>query len=245
MKPTKKASEMSVKELAAYIDHSVLKPDFTRDDVKKNIEEGMKFGCRTVCINPSSLDIAIELTKDSYTKVCVVCDFPFGNSTTESKVLQAESYCKKGIFELDIVANYGWIKSGLWTEVEADLKAVNDVCHKYGVVTKVIFETDALTVDEVKKVTEVAISAGSDFIKTSTGFYTGGPGVGATPEIIQIMMDVAQGRCQIKGSGCIRTREHFLQLIDMGIDRMGIGFKSTPLVLGLDANGVEVSKESY
>jgi len=160
-------------------------------------------------------------------------------------VLQAESYCKKGIFELDIVANYGWIKSGLWTEVEADIKAVNDICHKYGVAVKVIFETDALTFDEVKKATEVAIAAGSDFVKTSTGFYTGGPSVGATPEVIKVMMDVADGRCKIKGSGCIRTREHFLQLIDMGIDRMGIGFKSTPLVLGIDESKAEVSKENY
>ncbi len=234
MKPSKKASEMSVKELAAYIDQSVLKPEFTEADIRKYIQEGVDFGCKTVCINPSSLDIAAELTKGTDTKICVVCDFPFGLSTTESKVMQAEMYCKRGdIFELDIVANYGKIRSGQWDYVRDDIKAVTDVCHKYGTAVKVIFETDALTLDEVRQATEVAIEAGADFVKTSTGFYTGGKSDGATCEVIQAMMDVAQGRCKIKGSGAIRTREHFLELIDMGIDRMGIGFKSTPIVLGL------------
>lgn len=234
MKPTKKASEMTVKELAAYIDQSVLKPEFTEEDIRKYIQEGVDYGCATVCINPSSLDIAAELTKGTDTKICVVCDFPFGLSTTASKVLQAEEYCRRGdIYELDIVANYGKIRSGRWDEVREDIKAVCDVCHKYGTAVKTIMETDALTVEQVKKATEVLIEAGTDFVKTSTGFYTGGPQVGATPEIIQVIMDVLDGRCKIKGSGCIRTREHFLQLIDMGIDRMGIGYRSTAEVLGI------------
>jgi len=157
------------------------------------------------------------MTKGTNTKICVVCDFPFGTSTTESKCLQAEEYCKGGdIYELDVVANYGWIRSGLYDMVEADIKAVVDVCHKYGTAVKVIFETDALTVEQVKKATEAAIAAGADFVKTSTGFYT------------------AKGRCKIKGSGNIRTREHFLQLIDMGIDRMGVGYRSTPVVLNVE-----------
>ncbi|MFI3249604.1 MAG: deoxyribose-phosphate aldolase [Eubacteriales bacterium] len=235
MKPTKKASEMSVKELAMYIDQSVLKPEFTEAEIRKYIQEGVDFGCATVCVNPASLDIAAELTKGTDTKICVVCDFPFGLSTTASKVLQAEEYCKRGdVPELDIVANYGWIKSGKWDLVQADIKAVCDVCHKYGTVVKTIMETDALTKDEVLKATEVCVQAGSDFVKTSTGFYTGGTSVGATPEIIQAMMDVVGDRAKIKGSGAIRTREHFLQLIDMGIDRMGVGYRSTPDVLGLE-----------
>ena len=234
MKPTKKASEMTVAELGAYIDQSVLKPEFTEAEIRKYIQEGIDYSCRTVCINPSSLDIARELTKGTETKICIVCDFPFGSSTTKSKVIQAEEYCKDGdIFELDIVSNYGWIKSGLWDKVEADIKAVCDVCHKYDTEVKVIFETDALTVEEVAKATDVACNAGADFVKTSTGFYTGGESKGATPEIIQVMMDAAKGRCKVKGSGCIREREHFLQLIDMGIDRMGVGYRSTPTVLNI------------
>lgn len=233
MKPLKKAAEMTIEELGAYIDQSVLKPHFTQDEIRKYIKEGIDFKCKTVCINPSSINIARELTAGTQTGICVVCDFPFGTSTTASKCLQAEEYCKQEINELDMVANYGWIRSGLWAEVEADIKAVTDICHKYGVLIKVIFETDALSVDEIRKATEVSISAGADFIKTSTGFLTGFEGKGAAPEIIQVMIDTAKGRCKIKGAGAIRTREHFLKLIDMGIDRMGIGYKSTPVVLGL------------
>ena len=244
MKPIKKAADMSVAELAAYIDQSVLKPEFTVDEVKKYIQEAIDFGCRTACINPVSLPIAKEMTKDTSTDICVVCDFPFGQSTTKSRVKQAKEYCKRGdVFELDIVANYGYIRSGLWDAVREDLKAVNEICHSYGTAVKVIFETDTLTLDEVKRATEVAIEAESDFVKTSTGFFTGGRSDGATLEVVQAMMDVAKGRCKIKGAGGIRTREYFLELIDLGIDRMGIGYKSTPLVLGIDGASVDLKSQ--
>lgn len=231
-KNAKKAADMSVKELAAYIDQSVLKPEFTEDDIRRYIKEGIDFGCATVCINPSSLPIAAELTKGTETGICVVCDFPFGTSTTPSKVLQAEEYCQNyKIQDLDIVANYGWIRSGKWDDVTRDIAAVVEVCHKYGTEVKVIFETDALTVDEVKRACECAIAAKADFVKTSTGFLTGHEAHGASPEIIKVMLDVCGDRIKVKGSGCIRTRAHFLQLIDMGIDRMGVGYRSTPVVL--------------
>lgn len=234
MKPNKKAAEMTQAELATYIDQSVLKPEFTEEEIRRYIREGVDYGCHTVCVNPSSLEIAAELTRGSNTRICVVCDFPFGLSTTASKVLQAQEYCRRGdIFELDIVANYGWIRSGQWDKVEADIAAVSEVCHRYGTAVKVIFETDALTIQEVRRATEAAIAAKADFIKTSTGFFTGGRSDGATCEVIRAMMAAADGRIRIKGSGGIRTREHFLELIDMGIDRMGIGYKSTPIVLGL------------
>lgn len=229
-----KASTLSVRELARYIDQSVLKPEFTQSDIRKYILEGVEYGCRTVCINPASIPIAKELCAGTETDLCVVCDFPFGLSDTASKVLQAEHICKQGdIFELDVVSNYGWIRSGMWTEVTRDIAAVAEACHKYGTALKVIFETDALTLDEVRRATECAIEAQADFAKTSTGFFTGGKSDGATTEVIRTMMDAAKGRIKIKGAGAIRTREHFLELIDMGIDRMGIGYRSTPVVLGL------------
>lgn len=232
MKPTKKASEMTSKELAKYIDQSVLKSEFSEVEIRKYVQEGIDFGCATVCINPSSVDIAAEMTQGTDTKICVVCDFPFGLSTTASKVLQAEAYCKRGdIFELDIVANYGWIKSGKWDAVEADIKAVVEICHKYGTAVKVILETDALTKEEIIRGTKAVVSAGADFVKSSTGFLTGIECFGATIEVVQTMMDAAEGKVKVKGSGGIRTREHFLALIDMGIDRMGVGYKSTPMVL--------------
>ena len=235
MKPTKKASEMSVRELAAYIDQSVLKPEFTQDEIRKYIQEGIDYGCKTVCVNPSALPLARPMCKGTATGLCVVCDFPFGLSETASKVLQAEEICREGdIEDLDIVANYGWIRSGMWDAVGSDIRAVANKAHQYGTLLKVIFETDTLTLDEVSKATDVACMAGADFVKTSTGFFTGGRSDGATIQVIQVMMDTARGRCKVKGSGGIRTREHFLELIDMGIDRMGIGYRSTPVVLGVD-----------
>lgn len=235
MKPDKKAAEMTTNELAAYIDQSVLKPEFTQEEIRKYIKEGIDFGCKTVCINPASLPLARPMCKGTATGLCVVCDFPFGLSGTASKVLQAEEICKDGdIEDLDIVANYGWIRSGMWDEVGGDIRAVAEAVHRHGALLKVIFETDALSLDEVAKATDVACLAGADFVKTSTGFFTGGESNGATNEVIEVMLNAAKGRCKVKGSGGIRTREHFLELIDMGIDRMGIGYRSTPVVLGLD-----------
>ena len=109
MKPTKKAAEMTVKELARYIDQSVLKPEFTVDDIKKYSQEGIDFSCATICINPASLPIVAPMVKGTKTGLCVVCDFPFGLATTEAKALLAKEYCSKwNIQDLDIVANYGW-----------------------------------------------------------------------------------------------------------------------------------------
>lgn len=235
MKANKNACDMTAEELGRYIDQSVLKPEFTQEDISKYIQEGIDYKCATVCINPASLPIARKLCKGTNTGLCVVCDFPFGASSTESKVAQAEIICREGdIEDLDIVANYGWIRSGKWDDVQADIKAVADVCHKYGTNLKTIFEVDSLTIDEVKKATEVAIAAGTDFVKTSTGFFTGGKNEGATYEVIEAMLETAAGRCKVKGAGGIRDREKFLKLIDMGVDRMGIGYKSTAKVLGLD-----------
>ena len=189
-KLTKKAAEMTTKELAAYIDYSVLKPEFTEEQI-------------------------IELTK--------------------SKVEQIEDVAKYDtVKEVDVVANFGHIRAGKYEEVTADIKACADAAHKYGRELKVIFETDALTEEQVRKACHCAMDAGADFVKTSTGFLTGFDAHGATPEIIKVMQEEVGDKCKVKGSGCIRTREHFLQLIDMGIDRMGVGYRSVPVVLGLD-----------
>lgn len=236
MKPDKKAENMTRAELAAYIDQSVLKPEFTRDEIKKYIKEGVDYGCKTVCINPASLPIARQICRGTRTGICVVCDFPFGLSSTASKIMQIAEICKeRDVEDLDIVSNYGWIRSGLWKEVEDEIRAAVKTCHEYGAIIKVIFETDSLTLDQVARATDAACNAGADYVKTSTGFYTGGAGNGATIEVVQTMMDAAKGRAKIKGAGGIRDQERFFKLIDMGIDRMGIGYKSTPVVLGVSA----------
>ena len=231
----KKACEMSQEELASYIDYSVLKPEFTEQEIIDLTKDGVKLGCATICINPGYMDLCEPYVKGSKTMLCPVCDFPFGTSSTESKVKQIEIVAKYDtVKEVDIVANFGRIRSGQYDLVTKDLKACVEAAHKYGREIKVIFETDALNEEQVRKTCQCAIEAGADFVKTSTGFLTGHENHGATPELIQIMMDEVQDKCKIKGSGCIRTREHFLKLIDMGIDRMGVGYRSVPVVLGLD-----------
>ena len=235
MIPTKPASEMTRAELASYIDQSVLKPEFTIEDIKKYAQEGIDFGCATICINPASLPIVAPLVEGTSTGLCVVCDFPFGTSSTESKVAQAQAIMDGyDIQDLDIVANYGRLRSGDLDYVTQDIRAVVDACHAKGVVVKVIIETDALTPEQIKAGTRCAVDAGADFIKSSTGFYTGGEQKGATNEVVDLMMEAGGGEIQVKGSGAIRDQKHFFELIDRGIDRMGIGYRSTPVVLGVD-----------
>lgn len=233
-KLTKKAAEMTTRELAAYIDYSVLKPEFTEGEIISHTEMGAALGCATICINPGYIEMCEPYVKGSGTMLCPVTDFPFGTSSTESKVAQIEIAARHdSVKEVDVVANFGKIRSGKFDEVEEDLKACADAAHKYGREIKAIFETDALTEEELRQACRAAIRAGVDFLKSSTGFLTGHELKGAAPEVIAIMQEEAAGKCKVKGSGCIRSREHFLQLIDMGIDRMGVGYRSVPVVLGL------------
>lgn len=235
MKPNKPAIEMSTKEAAAYIDYSVLKPEFTVDEVIELTKDGVKLGCATICVNPVYLDLCLPYVEGSDTMLCPTVDFPFGLSSTKSRLEQLEIVAQNpAVKEIDIVVNFGKLRSGLLDEVTADLKACADLSHKYGHELKVILETDALTKEQIKDGVQCIIDSGSDWIKTSTGFLTGHESRGAAVDVIEYIMELNQGRCKIKGSGCIRDREHFLKLIDMGIDRMGIGYKSVPVVLGLD-----------
>ncbi len=234
-KLTKKASEMSRKEQAAYIDYSVLKPEFTEEEIVALTKDGVELGCATICINPGYMELCEPYVRGTETMLCPVTDFPFGTSSTQSKVQQIEQVAKYDtVKEVDVVANFGMIRSGNYEEVTEDIKACVEAAHKYGREIKVIFETDALTEQQIRKTCHCCIEAGADFVKTSTGFLTGHEAHGATPEVIEMMMEEVDGKCKVKGSGCIRTREHFLKLIDMGIDRMGVGYKSVPVVLDLD-----------
>ena len=230
----KKANEMSVRELAAYIDYSVLKPEFTEEDIINLTKDGVKLGCATICINPGYMELCEPYVKGSDTMLCPVTDFPFGTSSTASKVKQIEEVAKYDtVKEVDVVANFGLIRSGKYDAVTKDLKACAEAAHRFGRELKAIFETDALTEEEIRKTCHCCIEAGVDFVKSSTGFLTGHELKGASIDVIRIMMEEVGDRCKVKGSGCIRDREHFLKLIDMGIDRMGVGYRSVPVVLGL------------
>ena len=234
MIPTKKAETMTIRELAAYIDYSVLKPEFTEQEIIDLTKDGVQLGCATICINPCYMDLCEPHVKGSNTMLCPVTDFPFGTSSTASRVQQIEQVaCYDSVKEVDIVVNYGKLRSGKYDEVTTDLKACANAAHKYGRKIKAILETDALNEEQIRQGCECCIAAGIDFVKTSTGFLTGHELKGAAPEVIEIIMDQVKDRCKIKGSGNIRTREHFLKLINMGIDRMGVGYRSVPVVLGL------------
>ena len=234
MKPDKKAEEMTVRELASYIDYSVLKPEFTEEEIIELTKDGAKLGCATICINPKYIELCEPYVRGTDTMLCPVTDFPFGLSSTKSRVEQIINVGQYDIVkEIDIVANFGLLRSGKYDEVTADLKECADAAHALGHELKVILETDALNEEQIRQGCECIIAAGADFIKTSTGFLTGHNTVGASEEVISIIMDQNKGRAKIKGSGNIRTREHFLKLIDMGIDRMGIGYRSVPVVLNL------------
>lgn len=175
-------------------------------------------------------------------------DFPFGASSTASKVAQTQIALDAGIDELDIVANYGLVRGGEMERVLDDLAAVIDLCHGAGVLVKVIFETDALTKDQIAAAAAAAISAGADFIKTSTGFYSGTTmhdATGASDDMVAFMMACADGRTKVKGSGSIAIARTSLRLIDAGIDRMGIGYRSTPVVLGLSDDAPAAVPSGY
>lgn len=234
-KLTKKADEMSVKELASYIDYSVLKPEFTPEEIVDLTKDGVRLECATICINPGNIELCNPYVEGTCTMLCPVVDFPFGASSTKSRMEQIQNVATYDtVKEIDIVANFGMIRAGKYEDVTRDLKACAEVVHDYKKEIKVILETDALNEEQIRKTCQCCVEANVDFVKTSTGFLTGFESNGATPEVIKIMQEEVGEQCKIKGSGCIRTREHFLQLIDMGIDRMGVGYRSVPVVLGLD-----------
>src|SRR5690554_2854830 len=225
---------MSKEPLATYIDHSILKPEFTQEEIVREIARAVEFGCKTVCINPASMELAVEGTAKSETGICVVCDFPFGTSSTVGKLSSFERLCRiDEVDEIDVVANYGWIKSGLWEFFEREVSILVGAAKNYSKVLKLILETDALSDDEIVLATQKASRLGVDFVKSSTGFFSGGRSEGASIRVMKLMLESVEGSTLVKGSGGIRTREHFLSLIDLGVGRMGIGFASTDVVLGL------------
>ena len=223
---------MNKEIMASYLDHAVLDPSLTTEQLRSAIMIGVNEGCMSVCVNSDAIDLAKECIKGTKTKICVVCDFPFAASYKESKLAQAQSIIDKGdVFEIDIVANYGLIKSGDLGVVTDEIKGVSELCHKHNVSLKVIVETDALNNEEILNALECCIEGNADFIKTSTGYFKGDNIQGASPDVIQLLVSEARGKIKVKGSGCIRSRERLLELIELGIDRAGVGYLSTQNIL--------------
>jgi deoxyribose-phosphate aldolase len=170
--------------------------------------------------------------------VCCVLGFPHGDGLSDVKRAEAEIYVEKGVSEIDMVANYGFARSGEWKLYENDIRAVSSVTEKSGALLKVIFETCLLSPEEIRLCTEAAIRAKADYVKTSTGFSTGG----ATEEAIKIMLDTAAGRIKVKASGGIRDYARAKMFIDMGCQRLGINFNS---VAAICKGGSAVGSDSY
>jgi len=215
-----------------YLDHAVLVPHMTREEAVAVIQSGVDYQVKTVCVRPCDIDLAVQMCKGTQTEVGCVLGFPHGTHCTESKRAEALLYCTKGVAEIDMVANYGWIRSGLWNEVRSDIQAVVEVSHAHKVLVKVILETSQLTLEQISKAVEICIEAGADFVKTSTGFN----GEGATEEGVSCMINTAKGRIKVKPSGGIRDVAKAMFFVNMGADRLGVNGTSTPTLCGGESN---------
>lgn len=213
-------------EYNRYIDHAVLKPEMTQEEARDAIQLGIDYKVRTVCVRPCDIDMAVQMCRGTETGVSCVVAFPHGITPPEIKAKEGELYIQKGVIEIDMVSNYGYIRSKLWDKVEEDIRAVTSVTKASGVTLKVILETSQLTLDEIKMATECAIKAGADFVKTSTGFYGGG----ATVEAVEAMLKAGSGRIKVKASGGIRNAAQAKTFLDMGVQRLGNGFSATPAI---------------
>lgn len=200
---------------AKLIDHTILKPVASKEDVRRICDEAKRYGFFSVCINPYWVAYAKELLQGTDVKVCTVIGFPLGANTTAVKEYETRDALKHGADEIDMVINLGALKSGDYDTVLSDISAVRKACE--GHILKVIIETSQLTEEEKVKTCELAAKAGADFVKTSTGF-TGG---GATAADVALMRKSIPANMQVKASGGVRSREDFDAMVAAGATRIG------------------------
>ena len=203
-------------DISKTIDHTLLKPDASKDGVEKLCKEAAEYKFKAVCVNPSHIELCKRLLKDTEVKVATVVGFPLGANTTETKVFETKDSVLKGADEIDMVINIGALKEGDHQLVENDIRAVVNACEGKAIV-KVIIETCLLTDYEKRKACELSMSAGAHFVKTSTGFSTGG----ATVEDVALMKSVVGSNLEVKASGGVRDRETALLMIEAGATRIG------------------------
>lgn len=203
--------------IAATIDHTVLKPDSTFADVEKVCSEAAQHSFASVCILPWYVERAAHLLAPSGIPVCTVIGFPLGASTTASKVAEAEIALRQGAKEIDMVASITALKSGFFDEVLRDVTHVTECVHAHGGLIKVIIETCLLTEAEMKMMCDVVTQSGAEYIKTSTGFSTGG----ATLEDVRLMKAHIGPNVLVKASGGIRDRATAVAMLEAGASRLG------------------------
>jgi len=201
--------------LAKYIDHTILKPDTTKAQVKTICDEAKKYQFASVCVNQYNTVFVKNELKDSDVKVCTVVGFPLGAVTKDVKAFETKQAIADGADEIDMVINIGALKDGLEDEVYEDIKAVVEAAA--GATVKVIIETCLLTDEQKEIACKLAVKAKADFVKTSTGFSSGG----ATVEDVRLMKEAVAGQAKVKASGGVRDYEDAMAVIEAGADRIG------------------------
>lgn len=204
-------------DIARVIDHTLLKPEASRDNIRKLCEEAARFGFASVVVNPWYVSLAAELLRGTPVKVCTVVGFPLGATLPRVKIVETEQVLKLGAQEIDMVINIGALKSGEDDVVELDIRGVVEASHRGGAICKVILETALLTTEEKIRACLAAKNACADFVKTSTGF---GPG-GATAEDVSLMRAVVGGEIGVKAAGGVRNLEDLKKMVAAGATRIG------------------------
>ncbi len=205
-----------IENLASYIDHTALKADVTQEAIEKLCEEAKKYSFATVCVNPSNVKLAKQLLLGTNVGITTVIGFPLGATTLKTKAIEARDAIANGADEIDMVINVGALKSGNYSLVEDDIKAVRDATNVK--VLKVILETALLSKEQIIKACRISKSTGADFVKTSTGF---GPG-GAKEEDVKLMRETVGPKMGVKASGGIRTSKDADTMLKAGASRLGV-----------------------
>lgn len=219
-----------MKNVAGLIDHTLLKADATKEQIKVLCEEAREYNFASVCVNPTWVKYASELLKGSEVKVCTVIGFPLGASTPETKAFETKDAISNGAHEVDMVINIGALKDKDDELVERDIRAV--VAAATGkALSKVIIETSLLTEEEKVRACEIAVKAGTDFVKTSTGFSTGG----ATVEDVALMRKTVGPDIGVKASGGVRNTSDAEKIVEAGASRIGAS-AGVSIVKGLTAD---------
>ncbi|MDK8639625.1 deoxyribose-phosphate aldolase [Niallia taxi] len=217
-------------QIAKMIDHTLLKAEATKEQVKTLCEEAKEYSFASVCVNPTWVQYASELLAGTEVKVCTVIGFPLGATTSATKAFETANAIENGATEVDMVINIGALKDKNFDLVKEDIKAVVDAA-KGKALTKVIIETSLLTDEEKEKACVLAVEAGTDFVKTSTGFSTGG----ATVEDIALMRKTVGPEIGVKASGGVRSSEDTEKMIEAGATRIGAS-SGVAIVNGLTSN---------
>lgn len=218
-------------EINRTIDHTLLKPDATFAQIERLCTEAKEYNFFSVCLNSYYVKKAVALLQGSQTKVCTVVGFPLGASTMETKRFEAMKSVAEGAREIDMVMNISAVKSQDWQYVLDDMSSLAQVCHQQGALLKVILEMCLLTEDEKKKACELAVKAGVDFVKTSTGFSTGG----ATLEDVRLMRSIVGPTMGVKASGGIRDLAQAKAMLEAGATRLGTS-AGIEIIKGLTSN---------